>query len=62
MSTFIKMYAVCGSGVSTAVDIFDAELNPHGIRCCDACESIIAARESWADFYNYDFIAGVVYA
>lgn len=55
MSTFIKMYAVCGSGVSTDVDIFDAPLNPHGIMCCDSCRSIISARESWAEKYNHSF-------
>lgn len=55
MSTFIKMYAVCGSGRSTAVDIFDAPLSPHGIICCDACRSIIEARESWALAFNYSF-------
>ena len=55
MSTFIKMYSVCGNS-STAVDIYDAPLNPHGVICCDACKSIVQARESWAALYNYSFV------
>lgn len=61
MSTFINIKSVCGSA-STAVDIFDAPLNPHGVICCDACKSILSARESWADLYNYDFYTGLVIA
>lgn len=61
MSTFITMKSVCGSS-STAVDIFDAPLNPHGVICCDACQSIIDTRESWALDYNYDFYTGMVIA
>ena len=55
MSVFIKMPSVCGA-VSSSVDIFDAPLNPHGVICCDACKSIVQARESWAALYNYSFV------
>ena len=54
MSTFIQMKSVCGNA-SSSVDIFDAPLNPHGVICCDACKSIVSARESWALEYDYAF-------
>lgn len=54
MSTYVKIDSVCGS-VTSSIDVFDLELNPHGSICCDACKSIVATRESWAKEYNYEF-------
>jgi hypothetical protein len=49
------MSSVCGS-VSSVIDREDEILNPHGVICCDACNSIVSARESWAKVYDYNFI------
>ena len=46
MSTYISVKSACGRK-SGKVDIFDLDLNPHGIRCCNECESIIISREAW---------------
>jgi len=46
MSTFISIKSACGRS-SASVDIFDVELNPHGVRCCNECETIIQSREAW---------------
>jgi hypothetical protein len=54
MSTYIKLKSVCGDS-SASVDIYDVELNPHGVVCCNNCNSIIEARESWAKQFNYSF-------
>lgn len=54
MST-ILLNSVCGS-VSSSVDYEDVILNPHGVICCDNCSSIISARESWAEVFNYSFL------
>ena len=54
MST-ISIASVCGS-VSSAIDYADLELNPHGVICCENCVSIVSARESWAELFNYSFI------
>ena len=53
MST-ISIASVCGS-VSTMIDREDWELNPHGVICCENCNSIVSARESWAELFNYSF-------
>ena len=51
MSTFAPMASVCGA-TSTMVDIYDFDLNPHGVICCDNCKSIIACREAWDFLYK----------
>lgn len=55
MSMFLTVPTACGA-MTTDIDVFDLELNPHGGVCCDNCKSIISARESWAALYNYSFI------
>jgi hypothetical protein len=54
MSTYVTVPSACGRK-SGGVDIFDLPLNPHGIRCCGECESIIICRESWAVAFGYEF-------
>jgi hypothetical protein len=46
MSEFIFIYSVCGDSGSF-VDVYDLDLNPHGVVCCANCESLVATRESW---------------
>jgi hypothetical protein len=46
MSTYVPIASACGR-VMSSIDIFDLDLNPHGIRCCPECETIIASREAW---------------
>lgn len=46
MSTFVSIDSACGR-VTTSIDIFDRELNPHGVVCCGECETIIESREAW---------------
>jgi hypothetical protein len=46
MSTFTAIDSACGR-ITTSIDIFDLDLNPHGIICCGECETIIQAREAW---------------
>ena len=46
MSTFTKIESACGR-ITTDIDIFDLELNPHGVICCGECETIIQSREAW---------------
>ena len=43
--------SVCGAATKD-IDIADAELNSEGIICCAACESILAARTSWAASFD----------
>jgi hypothetical protein len=38
----------------SSIDIFDLELNPHGIICCPECQTIIESREAWADLTMSD--------
>lgn len=46
MSTFVKVASACGRK-SASVDIFDLDLNPHGVICCHECRTIIESREAW---------------
>jgi hypothetical protein len=46
MSEFILIKSVCGEKGSF-VDVYDLDLNPHGVVCCDNCRSIVATRENW---------------
>lgn len=46
MSIFVKIDSACGR-ITTDIDLFDAELNPHGVVCCGECETIIQSREAW---------------
>lgn len=52
MSTFVNVKSVCGK-VSAPVDIFDLDLNPDGVICCNECNSILICRESWYQKFNY---------
>ena len=53
MSTFVSLASACGR-TSSAVDIFDLDLNPHGVWCCGECQTIIQSRSAWMDdFGNY---------
>ncbi len=54
MSLYVSISSVCGS-VSTKIDSYDYDLNPHGVICCGNCNLIIEARESWAKEYDYAF-------
>lgn len=54
MSYSVSLASVCGS-CSSQVDVYDLDLNPHGVICCGNCRLIIEARESWAKEYNYEF-------
>ena len=49
MSTFLPINSACGRTTSS-IDIFDLELNPHGIICCPECELIIESREAWKEY------------
>jgi hypothetical protein len=55
MSTYVAIKSACGR-VTSSIDIFDLDLNPHGIVCCGECENIIASREAWADFDEADYM------
>jgi hypothetical protein len=51
MSTFINLHSVCGAS-SAKVDVQDVKLNPHGVICCDNCESILLCRKAWDFLYR----------
>jgi hypothetical protein len=51
MSTFLNVKSVCGDS-SAAVDIYDLELNPNGVICCDNCRSILICRNAWNFLYK----------
>jgi len=51
MSTYVPIQSVCGA-VSTTIDIYDYDLNPHGVICCDNCESILICRKAWDYLYK----------
>jgi hypothetical protein len=51
MSTFVSVNSVCGA-VTTTIDMYDLELNQHGVICCDNCESIVSCREAWNFMYS----------
>jgi len=46
MSTFVNIASVCGRTVAS-IDIFDLDLNPHGVICCNECSTFVASREAW---------------
>ena len=46
MSTYVPINSACGR-ITSSIDIFDLELNPHGIICCPECRTIIESREAW---------------
>jgi len=46
MSTYVPIDSACGR-ITSSIDIFDLELNPHGIICCPECRTIIESREAW---------------
>ena len=51
MSTFLDVHSVCGK-LSASVDVYDLDLNPHGVICCDNCESILMCRKAWDFLYK----------
>lgn len=51
MSTLVNISSVCGK-VTTQIDIYDLDLNPHGVICCDNCESILISRKSFEKLYS----------
>ena len=51
MSTYVPIKSVCGA-VSTTIYIYDYDLNPHGVICCDNCESILMCRKAWDFLYK----------
>jgi len=53
MSTYFDVKSVCGNA-SASIDMYDLELNPHGVICCDNCESIVLCREAWDYLYKED--------
>lgn len=53
MSTYVPIASACGR-ITTSIDIFDLELNPHGVECCPSCRTIIESREAWADLAMSD--------
>jgi len=51
MSTYTKIRSACGR-IETSIDIFDLDLNPHGVICCPECQTIIESREAWGAFWD----------
>jgi hypothetical protein len=51
MSTYVPIKSVCGA-VSTTIDQYDYDLNPHGVICCDNCQSIMMCRKAWDYLYK----------
>ena len=51
MSTFLTIPSVCGAS-SASVDVYDLDLNPHGVICCDNCQSILICRKAWDFLYK----------
>jgi len=51
MSSFINLASVCGKSFAP-VDVYDVDLNPHGVICCDNCESILMCRKAWDFLYK----------
>jgi hypothetical protein len=51
MSTFLPMPSVCGA-TTAMVDVYDFDLNPHGVICCDNCNSIVLCRKAWDYLYK----------
>jgi hypothetical protein len=51
MSIFVNVKSVCGKA-SASVDVYDLDANPHGVICCDSCESILICRKAWDFLYK----------
>jgi len=51
MSSYVSIQSVCGA-VSTSIDIYDLDANPHGVICCDNCQSILICRKAWDFLYK----------
>jgi hypothetical protein len=51
MSTFVNLPSVCGA-TSASVDVYDLDLNPNGVICCDNCKSIVLCRKAWDFMYS----------
>jgi len=51
MSMYINLSSVCGK-TSASVDVYDLDLNPHGVICCDNCKSILICRNAWNYLYK----------
>lgn len=51
MSNYVNLASVCGKS-SASVDVYDVDLNPHGVICCDNCESILMCRKAWDFLYK----------
>jgi len=51
MSTFLSVKSVCGNATAS-VDVYDLDLNPHGVICCDNCRSILICRKAWDFLYK----------
>ena len=51
MSIFVNLPSVCGA-TSASVDVYDVDLNPNGVICCDNCESILLCRKAWDFLYK----------
>ena len=51
MSTYVNLASVCGA-TSASVDVYDLDLNPHGVICCDNCKSIVMFRKAWDFLYK----------
>ena len=51
MSTYVPIKSVCGA-VTTTIDMYDYDLNPHGVICCDNCQSILMCRKAWDYLYK----------
>jgi hypothetical protein len=51
MSTYAPMRSVCGA-TTAMVDVHDFDLNPHGVICCDNCNSIVLCRKAWDYLYK----------
>ena len=51
MSTYVTIASVCGKS-SASIDMYDVELNPNGVICCDNCKSILMCRKAWDYLYK----------
>jgi hypothetical protein len=51
MSTYVTIASVCGKS-SASIDMYDVELNPNGVICCDNCQSILMCRKAWDYLYK----------
>lgn len=51
MSHYVNVKSVCGNS-STAIDMYDWELNRDGVICCDNCKSIMICRNAWNELYK----------